>query len=65
MAFFNGAPARARTRSIGVSYRHDGRWLSAKDLTEARRERMTLASLEPPALAHLEEGVIYDFVTGR
>ena len=39
--------------------------LSAKDLTEARRERMTLASLEPEALAHLEEGVIYEFVTGR
>ncbi len=29
------------------------------------REQMTLASLEPPALARLEEGVIYEFVTGR
>ena len=65
VAFFKGAPARARIRSIGVFYRHDGRWLSAKDLKEARREQMTLASLEPLALAHLDEGVIYEFVTGR
>ncbi len=65
VAFFKGALARGRIRSIGVFYRHDGRWLSAKDLKEGRRQRITLASLEPEALAHLEEGVIYDFVTGR
>jgi len=64
-AFFKGAPARGRIRSIGVFYRHDGGLLSAEDLKEARRERMTLASLEAEALAHLEEGVIYEFVTGR
>ena len=65
VTFFQGAPARARIRSIGVFYRHDGRSLSAKDLEEARREQTALASLEPPALAHLEEGVMYEFVTGR
>ncbi len=65
VAFFKGAPARGRVRSIGVFYRHDGRFLSTKDLEEPRRERMSLASLEPPTLAHLEEGVIYEFVTGR
>jgi hypothetical protein len=65
VAFFQGAPARGRIRSIGVFYRHDGNWLSAKDLQEARRERIALGALEPTALAHLEEGVIYEFATGR
>ncbi len=65
VAFLKGALARGRIRSIGVFYRHDGRLLSTKDLEEARRERIALASLEPPALAHLKEGVIYEFVTGR
>ena len=65
VVFFKGAPARARIPSIGVFYRHDGTWLSAKDLKEGRRERIALASLDPEALAHLEESVIYEFVTGR
>jgi hypothetical protein len=64
-AFFKGAPARGRIRSIGVFYRDDGRSLSAKDLKEARREQISLGSLEPATLAHLEEGVIYEFATGR
>lgn len=64
-AFFKGAPARGRIRSIGVFYRRDGDLLSAKDLKEARRERIALASLEPQALNHFEEGVIYELVTGR
>src|SRR6266700_6195275 len=57
VAFFKGAPARGRIPSIGVFYRHDGRWLSAKDLKEGRHERIALASLDPETLAHLEEGV--------
>jgi hypothetical protein len=65
VTFLKGAPARGGVRSIGLFYRHDGEWLSAKDMKAARRERLALVALEPPALAHLAEGVIYEFVIGR
>jgi hypothetical protein len=61
VAFLKGAPARARVRSIGLFYRNDGRSLSADDLKNARRQRLPLASVDPVALAQLEEAVVYEF----
>jgi len=63
--FLKGAAARAGVRSIGLFYTRDGDLLSAADLKSARREQMKLASLEPSALAQLDERVIYEFVKGR
>ena len=65
VTFLKGAPARARVRAIGLFYREDGRTLSAKFLKEARRERISLGTLEPLTLARLDEGVLYDFVLDR
>jgi hypothetical protein len=63
VTFLKGAPAHSHARSIGIFYREDGEWLSAKDLKDGRRETSALASLEPLLLARLEERVLHDFST--
>ncbi len=65
VTFFTGAPTHAHLRSIGVFYREDGQWLSAKDLENCRRETSTLTSLEPVVLARLDKGVLYEFSSSR
>ena len=65
VTFFKGAPTHAHLRSIGVFYREDGLWLSAKDLENCRRETSTLTSLEPLVLARLDRGVLHEFSTAR
>jgi hypothetical protein len=63
VTFLKGAPARGRQRSIGIFYREDGEWLSARDLEDGRRETSPLASLEPAVLARLKEGVLLELST--
>jgi hypothetical protein len=65
VTFLQGAPTRGHLKSIGIFYREDGEWLSARELREGRREASALASLEPAVLARLEEGVLYEFSTAR
>jgi len=65
MSFLEGAPARGHVTSIGIFYREDGEWLSAKHLKEGRRESSVLASLEPLILARLEQRVLHEFSTSR
>jgi hypothetical protein len=60
VTFLVGAPARARLRSIGISYREDGECLAPRDLEEGSRESASLASLEPDLLARLKEGVLLE-----
>ena len=63
VTFLQGAPTRGHLTSIGVFYRENGEWLSAKELKAGRRETSVLASLEPVVLARLEESVLYEFST--
>ncbi len=65
VTFLKGAPAHGRLKSIGIFYREDGRWLSAKDLEEAPRETSVLVSLEPLVLARLQAGVLHEFSADR
>jgi hypothetical protein len=63
VTFLKGAPARGHLRSIGIFYREDGEWLSARDLEDGRREASPLASLDPDVLARLKEGVLLELST--
>jgi hypothetical protein len=65
VTFLRGAPTHGHLRSVGIFYREDGEWLSAKELKDCRREAFLLASLEPLVLARLNEGVLYEFSTSR
>jgi hypothetical protein len=65
VTFLKGAPAHGHLKSIGIFYREDGEWLSAKDLKEGRRETSSLTALEPDVLAHLSERVLLEFSTAK